>query len=262
MPVVYDAILPHVVPWALVLSRIGGLFLLAPILSSGSIPRQARLYLLLALTAVVYPLVDSAPLVGEGLDLYALAPAIAGEVMVGASLGLFALLPLVGVQFGGLLMGQQMGLAIAQILNPATDIEGDNLGQTLFLMTLTGFVLVGGLELLVGGVVHSFAQVPPGAVTSRMAPLDVVVGLLTSGFELAVRIALPVLVIIFLENVAVGFIMKTVPSLNILNFGFPLRILLGLFVLTASLGFIAGAIGVEIERTIDVIIAWVAGLGA
>lgn len=262
MPVVYDAILPHLVPWVLVMSRLGGLFLLAPIFSSPAIPRQVRLYLLLALTAVVYPLIDPGPLIGQGIDLYTLAPAIAGEVMIGASLGLFSLMPLIGVQFGGLLMGQQMGLAIAQILNPATDIEGDNLGQTLFMMTLTGFVMVGGLELLIGGVVHSFAQVPIGAVTARMAPAEVVAGLLMSGFELAVRVALPVLVIIFLENVAVGFIMKTVPSLNILNFGFPLRIILGLFVLTASLGFIASAIDQEMNHTVDIILAWVAGLGA
>lgn len=261
MPLVYDAILPHVVPWVLVLSRLGGLFLLAPIFSSTAIPRQVRLLLLLALTGVVYPLVDPGPFLGHGVDLYELAPAIAGEVMIGAALGLFALLPLIGVQLGGLLMGQQMGLAIAQILNPATNISGDNIGQTLFMMTLTGFVMVGGLDLLIGGVVHSFAQVPLGAVTVQMVPVDVVVGLLMSGFELAMRIALPVLVIIFLENVAVGFIMKTVPSLNILNFGFPLRIMLGLFVLTASLGFMAGAINQELDHTIDVTVAWVAGLG-
>lgn len=260
MPIVFDAILPHVVPWVLVLSRMGGLFLLAPLLSSEMIPRQARLFLLLALTGVVYPLVDTSSMIGADIDLYSLGPMIACELLIGGTLGLFALIPLVSVQLGGLLMGQQMGLGIAQIVNPATNIEGDNVGQILFMMTMAGFVVVGGLELLVGGVIHSFEGVPLGGLAPDRVPLDLLVGLLTSGFELAIRVAMPVLLIIFLENVAVGFLMKTVPSLNIMNFGFPLRIILGLFVLTASLGFIAETIGEGLGDAVDVMTGWIGDL--
>ena len=260
MPVVLDAIMPHVVPWALVLSRLGGLFLLAPMLSSEMIPRQARLFLLLSLTAVVYPLVDVSDHIGASIDLYSLAPMVAGELLIGGALGLFALIPLVSVQLGGLLMGQQMGLGIAQIVNPATNIEGDNVGQILFMMTMAAFILIGGLELLVGGVVHSFQGVPLGGLAADRAPLDLTVGLLGAGFELAVRVAMPVLLIIFLENIAVGFLMKTVPSLNIMNFGFPLRIILGLFVLTASLGFIADTIGQGLGDAVDAMTGWVGHL--
>lgn len=260
MPV-FDVILPHVVPWVLVLSRLGGVFLFAPLLSSPALPGRVRLLVLLSLTGVVYPLVDPSGVLGRQLDLYSLAPVIAGEVLIGASLGLSALLPLVGVQLGGLLMGQQMGLGIAQILNPATDIQGDALGQMLFMMTMAGFVMVGGLEFLVGGVVHSFASMPLGLMTTDRAPLEVMVSLLTSGYVLAIRVAIPVLMIIFLENVAIGFIMKTVPSLNILNFGFPLRILIGVFVAVSALGFMAGVIGEELEHAMTLMESWVVGLG-
>jgi flagellar biosynthetic protein FliR len=262
VPVSFDAILPHVTPFVLVLSRVGGLFLFAPLLSSPAIPRQVRIVMVIALTLTVYPTVDHAPALELRPDLLGLAPIVATETLIGMSIGLFANLPLMFVQLGGLLMGQQMGLGIAQIINPATNIQGDNLGQTLFLMTLALFTLLGGVELLWGALVHTFAIVPLAAFRLELAPLDVVVGLTQAGFEMAVRVAMPVLVIIFLENIALGFIMKTVPALNILSFGFPIRILIGLIVFVAALDFMRVTIDEELDRAVQATQDWVLSLAA
>ncbi len=46
---------------------------------------------------------------------------------------------------------------------------------------------------------------------------------------------MPILVILFMENIATGFIMKTIPALNIMAFGFPIKILAGLAVIIGAL---------------------------
>ncbi len=255
-----EPILPHATPFALVLARVAGLFIYAPLLSSPAVPRQIKAVLILALTLVIYPTIDHAPAMELRPTLWSIAPMLATETLLGAAIGLFANLPLMFVQLGGLLMGQQMGLGIAQIINPATNIQGDNLGQMLFMMTLGMFILIGGIELLFGALVHTFAAVPLAAFALDRAPLGVVVGLTQAGFELAVRVAMPVLVIIFLENIALGFIMKTVPALNILSFGFPIRILIGLLVFIAALDFMKLTIGLELERALEVTQDWVLSL--
>lgn len=260
MPVVIDFILPYVTGFVLVLSRISGLFIMAPMLSSQAIPRQIKAALVLVMTLAVFPTVDLEHTAGLRPDLYELAPLMAGELLIGGTIGALALIPFMAVQLGGLLMGQQMGLAIADVLNPAIDIQGNSMGQMLFMMTLVGFVFVGGFELLFGGVVHSFAQVPPGAAGVGMAPIDVLVGMLASGYELAVRLSLPVVAVIFVESIVMGFIMKTVPTLNIMTFGFPIRIALGLIVFVSSLAAMKVLIDGGLLETIDVIERWVAGL--
>ena len=70
-----------------------------------------------------------------------------------------------------------------------------------------------------------------------LAPRNValVTGLLTASVEVALRVAAPLLALIFLQTVAMGFVAKTVPQLNILSLGFPLRILGGLLIVTLGL---------------------------
>ncbi len=256
----FEAILPHAAPWFLVLTRLAGLFLFAPILSSPAIPPQVRVCLLIALTTVVYPVASDTFPTDLQLDLYQLAPLILRETMIGASIGLIASIPLFALQLAGLIMGQQMGLGIAQVLNPDSDIQGDNIGQVLFLMALMAFAMVGGVEMLIGSVVSTLHTVPLGSMGTDSTPVDMIAALLTAGFDLAFRIALPVVAIIFIENIAMGFLMKTVPSLNIMNFGFPLRIIIGLIVLVGSLEMIRHATEIDLNNTFAALHDWVASL--
>jgi flagellar biosynthesis protein FliR len=103
--------------------------------------------------------------------------------------------------------------------------------------------------------------VPLGGIGPERLPVQELAGLLTAGLHLAFRLSMPVLLIIMLENVVLGFITKTVPQLNIMSFGFPVRILLGLVVLIASMGFIGGVIRADVSDTIDRLHGWVDSLG-
>lgn len=256
-----EEILQHVLPFLLVVCRLGGLFLLAPILSSVAVPRQFRVILLVGLAAAVYPTI---PLHGQApavMDLYDLAPIVARESLIGVVLGVLALLPFAAMQFTGLIIGQQVGLAFAQVVNPAADIEGDAVGQFLFHVAMAAFLLLGGLEALIDALVASFALVPLGGIGPRQLPVQELAGLLTAGMHLAFRLSMPVLLIILIENVVLAFITKTLPSLNILSFGFPVRILLGLGVLIASMGFVGTVINADISDTIERMRGWVETLG-
>lgn len=261
LPINVEPLLVHALPLLVVTSRIGGLFLTAPLFSSSSIPRQAKVLILLALGVSVYPAVDLSGELPLRLDLYALAPVIVAEIAIGAVIGLMASLPLHAIQLGGLLMGQQMGLGIAQVVNPGSDIEGDSLGQMLYLLAMMSFIIVGGLELVVGATVETFRHVPLGGFRIDADLIGLLTGLLHASLEVSLRIALPIVLIIFLENIVVGFLMRTIPGLNILNFGFPLRILLGVGAVIGALAFIAAVTTADLDHTADAIMGWVDLLG-
>ena len=89
--------------------------------------------------------------------------------------------------------------------------------------------------------------------------IDLVLGVLLAATEFGLRIAVPLLGVVFLETVAMGFVSKTVPQLNVLSLGFPLRIMLGLVVIIAAIeviGYVNEEFTVEV---LDLLHAWAMG---
>jgi len=259
-PELYDAFAPHVLSVLIVFSRIGGLFLLAPILGGESVPRRVRLLLALALTLVVYPTLPIAAQLPVEPDMVSLIPILATETLIGLSIGALATLPVLAVQAGGQFISQQMALGIASVFDPTTNANSDLIGQALTFILLTIFLAMGGLELMLGAVVHTFTLVPLGGFTFAEAPLELFVALMVAAYEVAVRIAAPVVCIIFVETLASGMIMKTVPQLNILSFGFPVKILVGMGMLVGSLVYVDEALDGLVERSLGDISEWAATL--
>ncbi len=227
----------HLPLMLLVVFRLGGLMVYGPIFGSPVIPVRIKILLSFFIGITIYPLLSTQHFTGVELtlDVWTLAPLILLEMFIGLAIGFAASLPLVGVQTGGLVMGQQMGLGFAQFYNPAVDDEADVVGQMLFFMGLAGFLLIGGHEAMVLGVLHSFEHVPPGSVLLDTSVITLLTGLLMAAYELALRVAAPLLALIFLQSIAMGFISKTVPQLNILSLGFPLRILVGFLIVALGL---------------------------
>ena len=105
-------------PAALVVMRLGGLFIYAPLISMKAIPARIKgllvlvtgvgAWAVLAERGVGFPAVSI-------LDPWAMVPLGAAEIAIGAMIGFVASLPIFAMQSGGLVMGQQMGLGFARI---------------------------------------------------------------------------------------------------------------------------------------------------
>lgn len=256
-----ELLLPYVGSFVAVMARIGGLFVFAPVLGSNVIPRQAKAMLVLALALAVHATLPEGVLRSEAPNtLLELGSMVFGEALIGVSIGLLAMLPIVSVQLGGLLIGQQIGMGLAGIYNPAVDSESTIFGQMLLYVALASFLAIGGLEQMLLAVMSTFARVPPGGITAGQAPLELLTNLLTSGFELALRVSAPVMCIIFIETVAMGFIMKTMPQLNILSVGFGVKIMAGLLAIIVGLAAIEHTVDLEVGDTVAAIREWAAGL--
>ena len=254
-----NAILDHVPPLLLVVTRLGGLAIYAPVFGAKVIPARVKVFLVLAVGVAIYPSVAAEPGAGLPLELnlWTLGPMMATELLIGLLIGFLASLPLVAVQTGGLLMGMQMGLGFARFFNPAIDDEADIVGQILFFMALSGFLMIGGHEAMLMAVMDSFRHITLGGFVADVDLVALITGLLVSAFELALRVAAPVLALVFLQSVAMGFITKTVPQMNILSLGFPIRILAGLVTVALGLIVIDEVIMDGIDQSLAVLFEWI-----
>jgi len=227
---VQDAI-THVVPFVLVFFRILGVFIVAPMLSSTAVPVRARLLLGFIMSVAIYPAVAGKLVMPAETDLFGLLPLVLGEALIGFSIGLMMALPLMALEGAGVIAGHQMGMSLARVYNPELDTEADLLGQLLFFAAFASFLLVGGMEAIFGATISTFERVPLGGIMASKVPLESLVGLVSSGLELSVRVAAPVTGVILLLAITLGALSKTMPQINVMSVGFALKIMAGVLML-------------------------------
>ncbi len=232
-----QAIFERVPVFALVLFRIAGIMFFAPLLGSAAIPVKVRLMLALVLSVAVFPLVS--PVVVPLNSYLVLAIAVGREMLIGITMGFVLLLLFTGVQIGAEMVSHQMGWAMARLFDPMTQIQTNLLSEFYLLLATLFYVLMNGHLILIKSLLETFNTIPllSGGV-GLTGIVNMLVTVLTEAFKLGIRMAGPALVAIFLATLAMGFVSRTMPQLNILAAGFPVRITLALVLLIASMGMV------------------------
>ncbi|MBL9147180.1 MAG: flagellar biosynthetic protein FliR [Phycisphaerae bacterium] len=259
-----DTIQEHLGAVLVVVFRLSGLALFGPVIGSPTIPMRIKALLVFLLGVAAYPTIAAGPLSGASVPLTfgSLAPMIVMEVLIGAIVGFLALMPLIAMQMGGLITSQQMGLGFARIYNPAMDDEGDSIEQAFFFLAISTFLALGGLEQIISAVVRSFQFLEPGGGGRILAVggyglenalVSTLAGVFLSAMELALRVSAPLMAIFFLETVAMGFLSKSMPALNLMALGFPLRILLGFTVIVIGMAVMTEALEAFTLHDLDLI---------
>ncbi len=256
MPPEISPILDHVGPFLMCLFRLSGVFVFAPVLGSPAIPMRVRTLVCLVFAVALYPAIPPSQQAPFELDLFTIGWAVASEAMIGIVIGLLAALPMYAIQLGGLIVGHQIGVGLASVYNPALDLEGDVIGQFLLYLALAVFIALGGLEIIFGALATTFANVPLGGFHLSRAPLDLLVGLVASGMTVGLRVAAPVLCIVLAETIASGFIMKTMPQLNIMTIGFAIKVIVALTALIGSIHAIEMLAREDILSTLNAMLDW------
>lgn len=255
-----SAIIQHFGPWLLVFTRVLGVFMFTPLLSSGAVPVRFRALLAAGFAAAVYGFLPPSLHVMPDATLTEHAVMMFSEMMTGAAIGFIAGLPLVAMEMAGHLMGHQMALSLAQAYNPELEANLNSVGSLLFYMGMSAFVLMGGAETVLTILASSFEVLPLGGLAAGDAPVDVALGVLASGTEIAVRVAAPTLGMILVVLVAMGFIMKTMPQINVLSVGFAIKIMGGLSILAFSLFTINTVLAGHVVEALVELDQWVQSL--
>jgi flagellar biosynthetic protein FliR len=153
-----------------------------------------------------------------------------GEMMIGLVIGLGMGIVFLGAELAGALIGQQAGLALGQVFNPLLENDTTALGQLFFLVHLMIFLAIGGHRQLMQALLETFNAIPVLSFRHDERIVSLAADLLSSAFILAIRLAGPVLIALTLTTLAMGFVSRAMPQLNILSVGFSLQILVALLV--------------------------------
>jgi flagellar biosynthetic protein FliR len=261
-PWITQTLAPHVVAWSLVLFRVAGLFVFAPLLTSAMVPMRFKALLAALLAGAAYPLVASRVQLDLGSmpepDVLTLLPMVVGEALVGLAMGAIAAVPLLMMELAGTLAGTTMGFGLARIYNPEADADTDILGQLYFFLASGIFVAIGGLDQLFRGILASLERVPVGGLGGSAGSRggEVFVGVLQAGTELGLRVAAPVVAIVLLLIIVFGVIGKTMPQLNVMSVGFSIKLLCGVGVIAMGLSSLHASLADSVAHAVDSAAAW------
>ena len=176
------------------------------------------------------------------------------EFALGLVLGLGVLTILSGLQLAGQLIDQQTGISLGEIANPGLDINGSVTGTMLFMLGVTLLLVIkpiGGHLMMVKALVETFQTLPVGEAVVSASSVDLLRDLVHESLVLGVQVAAPILAVMSLVALTMGFLGHTVPQINVLVVGFPIRVLLSLGILTLSLSGVGRTVVDTIPDVID-----------
>lgn len=220
------AILPAFV---LIFVRMTAFLVSLPLFSYNTIPAVYKIGLAFFLSMVMLPVIDTAAL--ELDNMYFLL--LLKEAAVGLLIGLVAYIVLSAVQIAGGFIDFQMGFAIANIIDPQTGAQGPLIGQYFYITALLFLLSVDGHHLLIDGMYYSYEIIPPDGLIEVGDPFAVfILKTFNQMFIIAFQVSIPIVGCLFLVDIALGLIARTVPQLNVFVVGLPLKIGVSFLVLS------------------------------
>lgn len=220
--------------FALVLLRMTGFIFSSAIFSLPSINVPTKILFALVMATLLYPTVPANPILaagfGETLPLLA-----AREVLIGMTLGFLTRLFFFAVSMTGEITSVSLGLGSAQMFNPMIGSHAGVIEQLYQILGVLFFLLINGHHILLSALAQSLSTVPVGTMSLNVGAYGEVVAFMQDLLVLTLKMSAPIVVSLFITNVAMGILGRAIPQMNVLVTSFPVTMMLGLAVLVVCM---------------------------
>ncbi|MYL19206.1 flagellar type III secretion system protein FliR [Halobacillus litoralis] len=175
------------------------------------------------------------------------------EAAVGLGVGLLAYIILGAIQIAGGFIDFQMGFAVANVIDPQTGAQSPLVGQYMYIITLLFILVVDGHHMMIDGIFYSYQFI----AVDQFLPLKeegwvmFVIQSFNKMFVTSFLMAVPIVGCLFLVDIALGIVARTVPQLNVFVVGLPLKIFAALSVLVIAMSFYVYLIQILFETMLE-----------
>ncbi len=220
-----------------------------PLIDQRSVPVLWRLALAMVTALAVSPAVASTlDLASLQLGWTLLAGEVARSLLVGALLSFAVGLIFTAVRYAGQIMGMQIGFAIVNTIDPQNGVQISVLSQLYYLLAVLLFFAVNGHHTLLTAIIESCTVLPVFGSVSLDAGAWLLLRESGQLFRIGLQIAAPCVIVLLLVSATMGVVVRTVPQLNVLVVGFPIKIGVGLLTVGLSLTFFRDVFLTLMER--------------
>ena len=225
----------------LVFVRVTSFFVTLPLFSYRSVPASFKVGLAFFLSLIMIFTLELPFIEIDGFYILL----VLKEMLVGLLIGLIAYIIMAAIQIAGGFIDFQMGFAIANVIDPQTGAQSPIIGQYFYMFALLLLLSVNGHHLMIDGIFYSYQLIPvtqPWLPFSNENVVEFVVQVVNSMFLIAFQLAIPIVGALFLVDVALGIVARTVPQLNVFVVGLPLKIGVAFIAILVSFTVLFGLI--------------------
>jgi flagellar biosynthetic protein FliR len=215
----------------LVLARVAGLFAFLPVPAFRTAPMIFRAVLAFVTTIALFPVWPHLPDVSPSIGL--LTVWAFSEMGFGLVAGLAVAFLNEGFQVGAQVLGMPAGFGYAQTIDPNSQADSSVLQVITMLTTGLLFFSLGLDGVVIRILAASFERYPAGSWSFSPATMDTVIHLGAGMFTLGLRVAMPVVALLLLIDVALALLGRMQQQLQLLSLAFPIKMMAALGLLGA-----------------------------
>ncbi len=223
----FDAIL-------LVLVRMSGLFILSPVFGRQNMPALFKIGFAFFLTLIYVSATDNLAIdYKDSMVLYVIY--VAKELAVGMIMGYVTYIIMSGIYLAGQIIDNQVGFGYANVLDPITNIQVPLTSNFYYTYLILIFLLINGHHMIIRALFYSYKVIPLGQLTFSSDVISELGSVMSEMFGIALRISAPIIAAVFITDVVLGVLSKTIPEMNVFMLGMPIKVLLGFAIITITI---------------------------
>jgi flagellar biosynthesis protein FliR len=225
----------------LVLARVSGALIFVPLPGLKGAPEPVRVALALGFTLALYgqwPVVAT-----DNVTVAVLAGWALSEAAVGLAIGVSVAIALEAFSLAAQVLGLQAGYAYASTIDPNSEADSGILLVFAQLMSGMLFFAMGLDREILRLFALSLEKVPAGAYAFSRATAEPLIRLGATLFSVGVRLALPVVALLVMVDVALALLGRINSQLQLLSLSFPAKMLTTLILLSWMAGMFPRILG-------------------
>lgn len=237
----------NVIVLSLSAMRISIAFLLLPLFSKESVPAMVRNSMFLSLALMSILIQPSAQVDQFSTTMW--ISLFAKEALIGAVIGLFFGIFLWAFEAAGVVIDMQIGASFALFFDPVVGNEVTLVGAFLSRWASFVFLASGGLLLVTGVLLESFAIWPlVEPITSlKGASVALFEAELSRFMSLTLRIAAPIMAVIFIIDISMGLINRFAQQFNVFFLSMSIKSMATIVLLIILLPFLVDLLVNEMQ---------------
>lgn len=149
------------------------------------------------------------------------------EVMTGIILAMIVNICFDFIKFAGAWMDTHIGLSMISLFDASSQSTSTLLSNIFHWIGIMVFFLIDGHYMLIKSLIESFQVVSLGTTIIYQETINQVFLSISQYFIIGLKIAIPIVLIIIIADVCMGLVSRSVPQLNVMILGMPLKILVG-----------------------------------
>ncbi|AGY82332.1 flagellar biosynthetic protein FliR [Carnobacterium inhibens] len=205
----------------LIFIRITAFIVVSPGFSIKGLPSVAKIALSMGITLAAY---SAVPVMEQEEATLFFALLVVKEVLVGIAIGFITKLFFSAVEIAGNFVDFQVGFSMGAVYDPSMGINVSYYGKIYYWLSMCVFYMTNLHHIVIKSLVQSFQYMPISSTNIGSFGVEGMMKLLGIIFELAFNLAAPMIIVALLTEVILGLISRSVPQINVLILGMPLKI--------------------------------------